>query len=54
MKQNGYFQVVVTNKDGSWVNTRKYKTMNKAYNFKNYLTAHGYNVSCKWVRLENV
>ena len=49
-KVNGYFQVLVY-RDNTWVDTKKYKTMNRAYNFKGERESLGYTVSVKWVNL---
>jgi hypothetical protein len=49
-KRNGYFQVLVY-QGTDWVDTKKYKTMNRAYDFKAARESLGYTVKVKWVNL---
>ena len=51
-KKNDYFQVVLFRADGSWSDTRKYKTMNGAYKFKNEKALYGYTAKVTWVNLD--
>lgn len=50
-KKNGYFQVVMFRADGSWADTRKYKTLSGAVKFGNSKALYGYTSKVTWVNL---
>lgn len=52
-KLNGYFQVVVYQADGKLSEVRKYKTLNRAYDFKNMQLSYGYSSTVKFVSLNS-